>query len=134
VSDLLHDAAGSAVAGANVKIEPADLRADIDPALATRAIANLIKNAREAVAGSPSGQVAIHAWLSDDYRLVIDVDDNGEGFSAEAENNLFQPFFSTKNDGMGIGLAVTRQVASAHKGALSMMRSPLGGARLRLLL
>jgi two-component system sensor kinase FixL len=65
---------------------------------------------------------------------VIDVDDNGSGFSAEAAANLFQPFFTTKQTGMGIGLALARQIALAHKGSLSMTPSPLGGARLRLVL
>ncbi|MBN8608225.1 MAG: hypothetical protein J0L81_15000 [Caulobacterales bacterium] len=135
VADILQDATGAPDDHTTIKIEPADLRAEVDPALATRAIANLVKNAREAIANNASGgHVVIHAWLSDEYRLVIDVNDNGDGFSTEAEANLFQPFFSTKRDGMGIGLAIARQVAAAHKGALTMMRSPLGGARLRLVL
>lgn len=134
VSDILQDAIGDADNHTTVQVEPADLRIALDPALTTRAVANLVKNAREAVAGRADGRVAIRAWLSEEYRLVIDVDDNGDGFSTDAAANLFQPFFSTKQDGMGIGLAIARQVAAAHKGALTMMGSPLGGARLRLVL
>lgn len=133
IRDVLQDAVGD-MENVEMSVTPHDLRADIDPALATRAIANLLKNAREALTGREAPRLAAHAWLSDDYKLVIDVDDNGSGFSAEAAANLFQPFFTTKQTGMGIGLALARQIALAHKGSLSMTPSPLGGARLRLVL
>lgn len=133
VLDVLHDAVGD-LGDVQISVTPHDLRADIDPALATRAVANLIKNAREALATRDGAQITAHAWRSADNELVIDIDDNGEGFSGDATANLFQPFFTTKMTGMGIGLALARQIALAHKGSLSMTPSPLGGARLRLVL
>lgn len=134
IAELLADAVGAAASNTEVVVEPSGMSAHLDPALATRAIANLVKNAREAIAHDRDGKVRVHAWRAEDSRLVIDVDDNGPGFTDDATANLYQPFFTTKADGMGIGLAVTRQVALAHKGTLSLMPSPLGGARLRVVL
>jgi signal transduction histidine kinase len=71
------------------------------------------------------------SWTADDTSLVIDVDDEGHGLSDTG--NLFVPFFTTKPNGTGIGLALSRQIAEAHGGVLMLEnRVDRAGVRARL--
>lgn len=87
---------------------------------------NLLKNAIDTGATS----IVVTATVGDDGRwFVASVEDNGGGFSAEAGENLFTPFFTTKKDGEGIGLAVCRQIVSNHGGLIAAERIGTQGAR-----
>ncbi|MDH5408365.1 MAG: ATP-binding protein, partial [Gammaproteobacteria bacterium] len=61
--------------------------------------------------------------------LIILVDDNGPGFSEEAKKYAFQPFFTTRNEGTGLGLAVVEAIISAHKGDVTLDSNPGEGSR-----
>ncbi|HEX6049369.1 MAG TPA: ATP-binding protein [Gemmatimonadaceae bacterium] len=92
---------------------------------------NIVRNAVDAVADTGGG-VRV-SWTADDTSLVLDVDDEGHGLSDTA--NLFVPFFTTKPNGTGIGLALSRQIAEAHDGVLTLgnrVDPPGVRARLRL--
>jgi signal transduction histidine kinase len=91
-----------------------------DLELLEHALINLIKNAREAFDSSESGQVnkvTLSAGRKDGF-TVITVQDNGSGMSAEVQENIFVPFYTTKKGGSGIGLALSRQIMRLHKGQL----------------
>lgn len=76
---------------------------------------NLVKNACE----TSATLVSIDAQLSEDERwMIISVTDNGGGFPESVRENLFTPFFTTKSEGQGIGLAVCRQIVSNHGGLI----------------
>jgi signal transduction histidine kinase len=78
-------------------------------------VMNLVRNAVEA---SPQGgRVSIGSGLEDGHARLW-VRDQGPGFDAETEEHLFDPFFSTKSDGMGLGLAISRSIIEAHGGRL----------------
>ena len=90
---------------------------------------NIVRNAVDAVADTGGG-VRV-SWTADDASLVVDVDDEGHGLSDTA--NLFVPFFTTKPNGTGIGLALSRQIAEAHDGVLTLEnRTDRPGVRARL--
>lgn len=94
--------------------EPVRLRADGDQL--DQLLINLVKNAADAALPEHGG-VEI-GWQRRDKRLELRVRDEGQGLLATA--NLFVPFFTTKPDGLGIGLVLSRQIAEAHGGSLHL--------------
>ena len=95
-----------------------------DEKLLTQVILNLLNNAVDALADK--GQKKIHIQLSEtpDSRLKIAIIDNGKGFSQEESENLFIPFYTTKEHGSGIGLSLSRQIMRLHKGSISAHSVP----------
>jgi signal transduction histidine kinase len=63
--------------------------------------------------------------------VEVEVRDNGPGVPEDVHERVFEPFFSTKAEGVGIGLAITRSIIDAHGGALTLSPTPGGGATFR---
>jgi two-component system, NtrC family, sensor kinase len=91
--------------------------ARIDAAQIRQCLLNLIRNASEAVVAKGSGHVTLRTRAAGG-RIEIDVEDNGTGIAPEVLPQLFDPFFSTKEDGSGLGLALTQQIVRDHGGDL----------------
>jgi signal transduction histidine kinase len=97
-----------------------------------RALLNLARNAVEA---SPhGGRVELAGRLSPAGHAIFEVLDRGPGLSAEARSRLFRPFFTTKERGTGLGLALAKKVADAHRGTLELVERDGGGTVARLTL
>jgi len=94
--------------------------AAIDRTLFEQAVLNVIKNAVEAAGAGGTVSVQVS---SAEGRPTIEVIENGPGLTAEAQANLFTPFFSTKAHGQGIGLTFVQEVLAAHECAYSLERS-----------
>jgi two-component system sensor histidine kinase FlrB len=91
------------------------------------AVVNLANNALDAAAGAETPLVEIEASAAGG-QVLIRVTDNGPGVPAEQRARIFEPFYTTRPGGTGLGLAVVRAVALAHGGAVAVEDSP-GGAR-----
>ncbi len=102
-----------------LKIMPEDMSIMADSTMIEQVIINLIKNATQAFDDQTSKIVEINAFLQKG-RPVISVKDNGTGIDAEAMEKIFIPFFTTKKDGSGIGLSLSRQIMRKHQGTLSV--------------
>ena len=87
---------------------------------------NLLQNAIQIL--PTGGQIQINA-LSDSNKILLTVADNGQGVSAENQAHIFEPFFTQRAGGVGLGLAVVRQIVQAHQGDIQYSASPLGGAQ-----
>lgn len=102
---------------------------EVDRDRLRQALENLLRNA---VAASPAdGEVSVSCAREAD-RLLIRVRDRGQGVAAEEREKIFEPFFTRRKDGTGMGLAVARQVARAHGGELAYEPAEGGGACFRI--
>jgi len=90
-----------------------------------RAFSNLLRNAGEAMGGQGKIDVGV---TSDDAGLVVKVADHGPGVPPEIGQRVFEPYFTTKEDGTGLGLALVRQTLDAHGGTIRLENTPGGGA------
>ncbi|GJM33723.1 MAG: histidine kinase [Saprospiraceae bacterium] len=92
-----------------------------DPNLLQQVLINLIKNAMDAVKSKgDDGQVHIHLQQNVGGKILIQVVDNGQGISPEMMEQIFVPFFTTKEQGSGIGLSLSRQIMQVHKGSIEV--------------
>jgi len=91
---------------------------------------NLLTNACDAMAGMPQSdrQITIRTELAEDDFAVISVSDQGPGIAQENLEQVFEPFFTSKANGMGLGLSVCRTIISAHKGRLWVTNNSGRGA------
>jgi signal transduction histidine kinase len=94
---------------------------------------NLLSNAIDAVAGSdrPAREVAVLASRCGDG-VSVEVRDSGAGMDRETLARIFQPFFTTKPKGMGLGLSISRTIVEAHGGTLSAHSAPGAGSTFRI--
>ncbi|WP_197488175.1 sensor histidine kinase [Bordetella ansorpii] len=107
-----------------------------DPIQLQQVLLNLLINAVQAVRGNTGRQaprVAINGRVGPGRRLFLDVSDNGPGIPPDLKERIFEPFFSTRPEGMGMGLWLCRRIALGHGGELLVVpETP--GATLRLVL
>ena len=137
VARLVEDANAIALVGTN----GLSYRQDVDPALAVEAdpvqiqqvLINLIRNAVEAMAHAPRRRLTVAA-RRDGATVEISVADSGPGIADAARAGLFEPFQSTKNGGMGVGLSICRTIVEAHQGRIWAEPADGAGATFRFTL
>lgn len=116
----------------DIECSPTTLDASLDRDMIEQVLINLVTNARHALQGRDGGAIGIVARLSTSGEVCIDVDDNGPGISDEVQAKMFVPFYTTKTEGSGVGLALARQVMIAHGGSIQYTRLAGGGSRFSL--
>jgi two-component system sensor kinase FixL len=106
----------------------------IDRVQIQQVLINLVRNAIEAMQGSPRRELTIEAAPVEDGNVAITVADTGPGLAKEVVSQLFQPFVTTKSQGMGVGLSISRSIVEAHGGTLTASANPGGGTVFRFTL
>lgn len=107
----------------------ADVVAEFDEQQVTQVLLNLLLNALQIL---PEGlHVAVETRLENDM-AVLEVADDGPGISAALRERVFDPFFTQRNGGIGLGLSVVRQIVAAHGGKIGVYESKSGGALFRV--
>ena len=113
-------------------VEPLDLKANIDESLIIQVIINLINNAIDAL--SEKGTIEISARLNKDDQVEINIIDNGAGIEPDLLDKVFTPFFTTKKEGSGIGLSLSREIIRLHGGNISIKSEYKKGTTVILLI
>jgi two-component system, LuxR family, sensor kinase FixL len=141
LSKLIEEASALALVGAkelavNVRLQ-FDPRVDLvlaDRVQIQQVLINLIRNAIDAMTGSPKREMIIATRPTDKEMIEVSVADSGPGIAPEILNQLFQPFITTKREGMGVGLSISRTIVDAHGGRIWAEPNPGGGALFRFTL
>ncbi|MGE0603241.1 MAG: sensor histidine kinase, partial [Xanthobacteraceae bacterium] len=138
LSKIIEEASALALVGAKESGIHVRMRLDVEGDLALvdriqiqQVLLNLIRNAIDAMKQSPRKELTITKHPPAEGMVVISVSDTGPGIDPEIRAQLFQPFVTTKSDGMGVGLSISRTIINAHGGKLWVDDNPDGGATFR---
>lgn len=104
-----------------VTVEPPDLTAVADFQQLEQVFLNLIYNALEAMENTDAPMITLDASLGPDNLIVLQVSDNGKGIEPAMMDRIFIPFFSTKANGTGVGLSVSKQIIALHDGTIEVV-------------
>jgi two-component system sensor kinase FixL len=141
INDIVEKATSLALAGTpepGVTLHLA-LAADPPPVLADavqlqQVLVNLVRNAVEAMRGAARRELRVTTAVRAPDAVEVSVADTGPGLAADLDGRLFEPFVTTKPDGMGIGLSISRSIVEGHGGQLEMAARPGGGTVFRCIL
>jgi nitrogen fixation/metabolism regulation signal transduction histidine kinase len=111
-------------------VQPPDLTVYADETLLKQVLINLVKNAQQAIHGK--GRICLKAENNQNGHVIIQVQDNGCGIPSGDMKNVFVPFFTTKDEGSGIGLSLARQIIRLHNGNISLQSEPGKGTMVSL--
>lgn len=115
-----------------INVVPSELDVYADRDLLEPVLINLLRNAWQATASVDAAEVTIKGRLNRRHNVVVEVADNGDGVPADVANKIFVPFYTTKDSGSGVGLALARQVMIAHGGFIRVSNNDTGGATFSL--
>jgi len=107
-----------------MQIDPQSLELTADQALVEQVLINLCKNAVEALNGVANPRIKLKGGTDERGNPVIKVIDNGRGIPEDVAARIFIPFFTTRQQGSGIGLSLSRQIIRLHRGAISVTSTP----------
>jgi len=107
----------------NVKVNTITEVVPMDRILVEQVLINLISNSTHALAGRPEPQIVLSAYDAE-RSLIIEVYDNGCGIPDKVLGHIFVPFFSTRQEGSGIGLSLSKQIMSSHGGNITVRSIP----------
>lgn len=108
-----------------LNVDPEDLLLHADERLVSQVVVNLLKNAQQAIGTErQDGLVSLSAYVDEQEAVVIEVSNNGPVIPADLAEEIFMPFFTTKREGTGIGLAVSRQLMRLSGGSITLRSEP----------
>jgi signal transduction histidine kinase len=103
-----------------------------DPAMIEEVILNLMNNAADAMQDMSEGKKIEITSSFEKNRILLTVSDSGPGVPSAMKNQVFDPFYSTKSSGTGIGLSIAHRIITDHGGSLNMSESRWGGAKFKI--
>lgn len=135
LSKIIEEASALALVGAKesgirirMRLEPGGDLALVDRIQIQQVVLNLVRNAVDAMRQSLRKELTITEHVPADGIITVSVADTGPGIDPDIRAQLFQPFMTTKPDGMGVGLSISRTIIDAHGGKLWVDDNPEGGA------
>jgi two-component system, LuxR family, sensor kinase FixL len=135
LSKLVEEASALALVGVKqlgvrvtMKFDPEADLVVADRVQIQQVVINLMRNAVDAMRGLSPAELGVRANLRNGEFAVVSVSDTGSGIAEEVRERLFEPFMTTKKEGMGVGLSICRTIVEAHGGAIWAENNPGGGA------
>ncbi len=121
---LLRDRIDSSGVRFDIAVAPESLEISADPELMEQVLINLVQNALQALDGRPDGVIGLTGGLDDLARPFMKVADNGPGIEPDVIEKVFIPFFTTRREGSGIGLSLSRRIVRLHGGTITVGSKP----------
>jgi two-component system sensor kinase FixL len=141
IKKLIEETGALALVGAreksvrvNFQLDPSTDLVLVDKVQIQQVLLNLLRNAIEAMENSDRRELVVATMPAHDGMIAIDVADSGCGIASNIAGQLFQPFVTTKRQGMGIGLSISRTIIESHEGQISARPNPGGGTVFRFTL
>ncbi len=103
---------------------PENIQLTADEQLIEQVIINLIKNSIHALQNKKNGKITVKAYKNKRDKVIIQIIDNGQGIIDEVKDKIFIPFFTTKGNGSGIGLSLSKQIMRMHNGTITVHSEP----------
>ena len=104
---------------------------NIDERLIEQVLINLVKNSLEALADTPRASITLSAW-KEEGRSYLAVADNGRGITADQLDHIFIPFYSTREEGNGVGLSFAQHIMRLHRGRIHVSSIPGEGSEFQM--
>jgi nitrogen fixation/metabolism regulation signal transduction histidine kinase len=130
--DLLKDSFLNHSIEINVKIDPGDLKIYMDKKMIAQVLINLLKNSAHALSERVNPKINLTSVLLNDRSLIV-IEDNGCGIPFNMLDYVFMPFFTTRQEGSGIGLTLSRQIMKAHDGFINLVSHEGEGTKVSLI-
>jgi two-component system nitrogen regulation sensor histidine kinase NtrY len=115
-------------------VSPTGLIVDMDRKMMEQVLINLVRNAVEAFPAGREGRIKVIATKGSDDTVLLQVKDNGEGIAPEILDQVFIPFFTTKEKGSGIGLSLSRRIINLHGGTAQITSESGKGTSISMIL
>jgi len=132
IKNLLHEQLAKKNISFVCAVEPDNLEIMIDPDLIEQVLINLILNSINAFDKIPNPGIKLLGMIDNRGMINIQVIDNGKGIPEDLQEKIFIPFFTTKKEGSGIGLSLSKQIMKAHKGGISVKSHVNAGTTITL--
>lgn len=107
----------------SISVQPEDLIVHADEQLIQQVIINLLNNAMQAIGQQAEGIIQIHAYCNEEETVLVEICNNGPAISPEEADAIFIPFFTTKENGNGVGLSISRQIMLLSGGSLTLQNT-----------
>jgi signal transduction histidine kinase len=107
-----------------IDVHPQSLELTADEKLIEQVLINLLKNAMQSLTEKEDARIILKGFINKRGRVTLQVIDNGGGILPDVMDKIFIPFFTTKADGSGIGLSLSKQIMRKHGGNLSAWSEP----------
>jgi two-component system, LuxR family, sensor kinase FixL len=134
LSKIIEETSALALVGAkeqsvrvNLKFSSSSDYVLIDKVQIQQVLLNLMRNALESMQSSSRRELIVSTGPAPDGMISVRVADTGSGIDPEGMEKLFQPFFTTKKQGMGVGLSISRSIVESHGGKINVEPNPHGG-------
>jgi len=132
ISDLMQPSLADKNVSLHFKTENPEMLFEIDSYLIEQVLINLILNAIDATQKIKNAKIVVTASQNSKGKVQIKIKDNGSGIPEEIRESIFIPFFSTKKTGSGIGLSLSKQIMTLHKGKIQLQSNADNGTEFTL--